>query len=446
MERANRRSIGPRPRRGGGGRSGFRVHKRGAVVGEGVRARGLDGREATLAKLTRRLFFMTTKLNHWPHALTRSLISIVLLVGAVGTAVGQVESSSAPSAATSAEKLVVGGPAPLLKVEKWVKGEPIKEFEKGTVYVVEFWATWCGPVRKSIPQLTALAEKHKSNSLKAIGISIWESAAPDGTSALVGVERFVSEMGDKMKYNVAYGGDKGGMADTWMRAADRSGLPTSFIVDKSGKIAWIGNPNSEREGMLVTVEAVLAGTFDPKAAAEAVRKAEEGKAKAKELGNKLKGALQGARAEEAMDIVREMLRVDPKLFPNAVGVTFQQVMINMGKQDAAYAFAREMFNGPAKDSPMDLNTMAWVILDDAAVKKRDIELAFELSKRAVEVTERKDGPIMDTLARAYFEKGDVVKALELQITAVELAKTDKRIPAAIIQQLEATLTRYRAAR
>ena len=48
-----------------------------------------------------------------------------------------------------------------------------------------------------------------------------------------------------------------------------------------------------------------------------------------------------------------------------------------------------------------------------------------------------DGAILDTLARAYFEKGDVAKAIELQTKAVE--KSDERLK----EELQATLDRYK---
>jgi len=39
--------------------------------------------------------------------------------------------------------LNIGDHAPPLQVREWIKGEPVRKFEKGYVYVVELWATWC---------------------------------------------------------------------------------------------------------------------------------------------------------------------------------------------------------------------------------------------------------------------------------------------------------------
>src|ERR1041385_8142862 len=73
-----------------------------------------------------------------------------------------------------ATALSVGDPAPKLQVAKWVQGEPVTGFKPGQTYVVEFWATWCGPCKVSIPHLNELHEKFKDKHLVVIGQDCWE--------------------------------------------------------------------------------------------------------------------------------------------------------------------------------------------------------------------------------------------------------------------------------
>jgi len=69
----------------------------------------------------------------------------------------------APRAAQAYDSLNVGDPAPELKVARWVKGNRVAKFNLGRIYVVEFWATWCGPCRESIPHLTELDRQKTAN-------------------------------------------------------------------------------------------------------------------------------------------------------------------------------------------------------------------------------------------------------------------------------------------
>ena len=166
-----------------------------------------------------------------------------------------------PLAAVAALK--VGDPAPKLETGKWVQGEPVKEFQKGKAYLVEFWATWCPPCRKSIPHLNEVYNKYKDKGLVVIGLDCWER-----NDSLVAP--FVKQMGDKMTYRVALddkaNNKQGQMARTWMEAAGRNGIPSAFLVDTKGVIAWIGHPMQLNEQV---IEEVLAGTFDPRKAAAA---------------------------------------------------------------------------------------------------------------------------------------------------------------------------------
>ena len=135
--------------------------------------------------------------------------------------------------------LKVGDPAPKLQTGKWVQGEPITAFKEGKAYIVEFWATWCGPCRVSIPHLNEIHDKYKDKGLVVIGQDCWER-----DDSLVAP--FVKKMAEKMTYRVALDdkttNEKGQMAQTWMAAAGRNGIPSAFLVDTKGIIAWIGHP------------------------------------------------------------------------------------------------------------------------------------------------------------------------------------------------------------
>ena len=92
----------------------------------------------------------------------RSLFAAVLGVLVVaGSAASQDKAAS----------LKVGDPAPPLKADKWFQGPEVKAFEKGKVYVVEFWATWCGPCIMQIPHMNELVEKFRGKPIQFISIT-----------------------------------------------------------------------------------------------------------------------------------------------------------------------------------------------------------------------------------------------------------------------------------
>jgi hypothetical protein len=122
------------------------------------------------------------------------------------------------------------------------------------------------------------------------------------------------------------------------------------------------------------------------------------------------------------------------------------VAVNLGEVDLAYAFAKDVFAGPLKDSEQDLNTIAWTILTEPSIKNRDLDLALAMATRAVEITQGKDGPMLDTLARAHWEKGDDAKAVETATRAVAAAKADPRLPAAAVEEIVQALETYKAGR
>ena len=186
----------------------------------------------------------------------RSIFTLLAGIGAFG-----------PIAAR-ADNLGIGDPAPKLEVKSFVKGEPVKALEPGNFYVVEFWATWCGPCIATIPHLTELQKKHAE--VTFIGVSVWEQDQKE-------VKPFVEKMGNKMEYRVAMDAvperkrrAEGAMAKNWMKAASQNGIPTAFIINKDNKIAWIGHPSSMDEPL----EKIISGSWDLKAAIAEHKKAE----------------------------------------------------------------------------------------------------------------------------------------------------------------------------
>src|SRR3954465_3678232 len=87
--------------------------------------------------------------------------------------------ASAAAPKESGATLKPGDTAPPLAVSKWVKGEPVKKMEKGKVYVLECWATWCGPCVAAIPHVTELQKKFKDKDLIVIGMNVWENNDSD---------------------------------------------------------------------------------------------------------------------------------------------------------------------------------------------------------------------------------------------------------------------------
>jgi thiol-disulfide isomerase/thioredoxin len=132
----------------------------------------------------------------------------------------------------------LGDPAPPLRLQGWVKGSPVEKFDKGRVYLLEFWATWCRPCVAEMPHLSGLARKYRDR-ITVLGIDIYE----DKATSMQKIRAFVDSMGDRMDFQVAVA-DSNFMVAAWLHGfgEQSSGIPRSFVVDSNGRLAWIGHP------------------------------------------------------------------------------------------------------------------------------------------------------------------------------------------------------------
>ncbi|MDI9400735.1 MAG: redoxin family protein [Verrucomicrobiota bacterium] len=201
----------------------------------------------------------------------------------------------------------IGDKAKPLNISEWVKGAtaeaPVDVTDGKNVYVVEFWATWCGPCRTSIPHLTELQKKYKDKGVVFVGVS---------NETLEKVQPFVEEQGEKMDYIVAL--DKENLTNQdYMRAYGRNGIPCSFIINKKGQIVWVGHPMT----MDKPLEEIVAGTFDLAAAI----KADEMRAKIADFGNLLRE--KDPQAKETANALLKEIGKNADLLRQVVDVCYQ---------------------------------------------------------------------------------------------------------------------------
>ena len=287
-----------------------------------------------------------------------TVFAAALALCAGSTAYAQDYAPTEDAQEEAAKTLTIGDTAPPIDIAHWIKGKKIDEFETGKVYVVEFWATWCGPCIRAMPHLSELQKKYTDYDVKFIGVS--DEDLQTVISFLFKEDKKDGKINnDRTQYTLTTDPDES-VKNDYFRAAGQRFIPSAFIIGKDTKVEWIGDPMQMDEPL----EAVVKDTWD--------------------------------RDEFKTKFERD------RQFPAA-----------MGAED--WATAVEL----SWDRAGGLNEVAWKIVDDANVKNRDFDVALKAAKRATELSEKKDAAILDTLARVYYEKGDVKSALKWQRLAAE---------------------------
>ncbi|HSE17770.1 MAG TPA: TlpA disulfide reductase family protein [Pyrinomonadaceae bacterium] len=134
---------------------------------------------------------------------------------------------------------------PELVVDEWIEQQPTKLADlRGQVVLIDFWATWCGPCRYTLPNLARWQGEYKSKGLVILGVTKYYGRG--GGKELKPAEElsflrdfrtrnklpygFLVEAGDKNDFN--YGVNS---------------IPTSFLIDRKGVVRYISLGASEDE-------------------------------------------------------------------------------------------------------------------------------------------------------------------------------------------------------
>ena len=335
---------------------------------------------------------------------------------------------AAPASARG-EEFGVGAKAPALDVEHWIHDregtfEPVSDFAPGKVYVIEFWATWCGPCIASMPHLAQLQDDFVDRGVTIISVSDEDPAKIDAfLDREAGPGKTFRDV--TKGYCLTTDPDRS-VSRAYMEAAGENGIPTAFIVGKTGLVEWIGHPMQ----MDKPLERIVAGTWDRAAYAAEKEEMATVQAKLAGLSRLLRGKdpqaavalvdelIAGAGSEGVKDRLRELRgRVE-----SAVAQTLVRQALGRGGAEGVEAFGRMV--AAAGDSVERLNEAAWLVVELAA---RNDEVSPELLAAAAAAAEKavaidpENGPVLDTLAHLQAAQGDLEKAIRTQRRALEHA-------------------------
>ena len=347
------------------------------------------------------------------------------------------------SQTSAADTLTIGSVAPELDIEHWVQNgngrfKPVTKFEKDKVYVVEFWATWCGPCVASMPHLAELQKTYASKGVQIVSIS-----NEDLETVVKFLDRPVSAK--KKKSDVKEEEDTKADEQTYrdltstyclttdpdsschkayMEAANQNGIPCAFIVGKDQKIEWIGHPMSMDE----TLTAVVDGKWDRAAFAEKFKEQEVMQALMADLSR----SMRSGKTSKALSTINAAIddAKDPMFKKQLKMMKVQIAMSGKGLGKELTTILEEAY-GENADNPAFINSLAWGIYEKTEAGELDDKALVTMSRKAAQkaadaAPAETKGAILDTIAHLQFLEGDIETAMKTQAKAIELAEGDMK--------------------
>ncbi len=162
-----------------------------------------------------------------------------------------------PPAATANAAGVEAAP-PEIKITEWIDQKPVSLSElRGQVVLLDFWATWCGPCRYTIPKLNALHDKYRERGLVIIGMTNFFGGRGEGremepAEELVFLRQFKKQ--NRIPYGFAVADHEEN--DTHYGIAT---IPTAFLLDRRGRVRFItvGASDIEAKALASMIEKLI---------------------------------------------------------------------------------------------------------------------------------------------------------------------------------------------
>lgn len=317
-----------------------------------------------------------------------------------------------------APKLAIGDKAPPLQIEKWTRGSGPDEFRPDAIYVLAFWSVSDLKGMLSTNELYRIQEEYKTRGVVVVHVTFDESGAlPDADV----VAEDDSEDGDAY----AIGWDNlGRTLNSYPKAAGVESLPVTFVVDRSGRVAWFGNLMYVR----LVLDRVVDQTWDYQTGPELAQRAEV--ARSRFLGFAI--AADYAGAAEAFR------QLEPEFPSIADGLANFQIkaLLKTGQFAEALDTAKKVVDhATAIQDVSRLQSVATTILDEEAPDAEINKLALRIAEMNILGDQNEDQ--LSLLAHAHFMNGNVAKAIDLQRKAIQLApEFSKEMHQTILEKYE----------
>jgi len=146
------------------------------------------------------------------------------------------------------------GPYPPNYLESQTESLKLSDYQ-GKVVILDFWATWCPPCRKGIPDLIDLKNEFKNKDFEVIGVSL--DGITRGGQTAANVEPFIEE------YGINYPIIRGDEQIVYSFGGIRS-IPTSYVIDKEGNVISRYEGLIPKSQYVKDIESILKGKHEVK--------------------------------------------------------------------------------------------------------------------------------------------------------------------------------------
>lgn len=272
--------------------------------------------------------------------------------------------------------LTVGDPAPPLVISEWLSGDAVDAFAGDRIYLIEFWASWCGPCVASLPRLDALARRH-GDRLVAVALTTLDEDN-DRSAIRRTINAPDTAWGNAPAFRVAI--DAGSQtADAYRRASRETALPHAYLIDGAGRLAWHGHPADADP----VVDALCRGTWDRAAARRDDEVRQQAALTSRAIVRRYLEADERGDGDAILAAVEEACRIPVALSagmspPWWARTARVRLLVERGRYDEALRAGLEAADSPGvREEPVPLAEMAALLVGV------DKEVAKTLADRAL---------------------------------------------------------------